>query len=663
MDYLYNDNFTLETSDIKDAHLQEILDKISEVTGIDKATYEKQIGEYIQQTTEKLKTRKFSKDATLNLAESQVFFLLEEVMTNPNYKEKFSEVFEPEKLFTISHFSRLWRCVLGANREFSPLTNGFENRTVRPVAYVVPDQLFGIEDENLKAEAAKCETAFCTTKALMVFNKEFCQRLCLFASIKKPKNKPKFYESNGGRVPDHYCYIEFLMIHELMHYSAGDHFFAKDMVDYISKKYPKLAGNAHNVINIVGDYANNWTILRMGKPQLPVGLFSAQVNMSKQKTYNELIDVVCAEMETMDDDDINDVMNELSKAGDEHMENDKNERLDDNNKGGSNQPNPKKEPESSDGSGGSDGGDAEGSESSDGSGGSDLFSNRTEGAKKNEKIASETDNELQKAVIRSPSDSSSGSESGDNATKEKGYFPTPVAKINPIGWRLILTKLVPTGEGEEYETYSRPSRQMASMMASIALTGQGAIKRGIRQGDPIKKSLMFVIDNSGSVSDSVSAMYRHITNLLANYHRGLENIYIIKFDTNWNLYEIFMERGNIRYKKIVDEKSVFTGKAMYADNKTLYAKELLTTSSSEDSIFSKSMYEFIAKMLKTRDMNVMVFTDSDLYEDETYKEFTKLAKQKYKRQVGIFYSTKDDFERMTKWHGYFNRLITFVKAD
>ena len=60
-------------------------------------------------------------------------------------------------------------------------------------------------------------TAAATPKGEFLFNKKFMQELMDFAMVEGLHPKGKKYVSNGGNIPDCYAYIEFLIIHELLH--------------------------------------------------------------------------------------------------------------------------------------------------------------------------------------------------------------------------------------------------------------------------------------------------------------------------------------------------------------------------------------------------------------------------------------------------------------
>jgi len=232
-------------------------------------------------------------------------------------------ILEPKKeLLTRNTFYDLTQYVLGENSQFFPLRNPFEKKAVRPFFFITPDHLPSIKDPALKSAAKNnCKTAFCTPNAEMVFSRKFSESLALNALLNKAKPKSKKYKSNGGDIPDHYCYLEFVIMHELLHFSSGDHFYTKGMVARIKKKYPKIAGSAHKILNYVGDYINNWQLAKSGYEQLPLGLFSEKINYDKFNTYEEMVDYVAEEFQKMADKEREKMQDKMDQNMDDHVDN------------------------------------------------------------------------------------------------------------------------------------------------------------------------------------------------------------------------------------------------------------------------------------------------------------------------------------------------------
>jgi hypothetical protein len=109
-----------------------------------------------------------------------------------------------------------------------------------------------------------------------------------WAFLKGIKPKQIKYQNNGGKIPPEYAYIEFLLMHEYLHYSEADFYYHRIIPKANSK-----------IINYVGDFRSNYLLVKSGYEQLPMGLFNDKINYDRQKTYREMYDVVKGEFDKM----------------------------------------------------------------------------------------------------------------------------------------------------------------------------------------------------------------------------------------------------------------------------------------------------------------------------------------------------------------------------
>jgi hypothetical protein len=172
-------------------------------------------------------------------------------------------------------------------------------RLYEPAIYLIPDpkhpELDGIE------------RAAASPKGEFYFEIEFMQDLMTFAHIKGVVPKGKKYVSNGGDTPDEYCWIEFLIIHEFLHYTYADFHYAQEI--------PK-ANN--RIINWVGDFRSNYMLVKSGYEQLPDGLFSDDINYDRQTTYKQMYNLVVSEFNNLNKDEQQMVEQELNEKTDDH---------------------------------------------------------------------------------------------------------------------------------------------------------------------------------------------------------------------------------------------------------------------------------------------------------------------------------------------------------
>lgn len=134
------------------------------------------------------------------------------------------------------------------------------------------------------------KTAAATANGDFIFDKNFMQNLLNYGAVIGVKPKGAKYESNGGVIPDPYCYIEFLILHEVFHYIFGDF--------SMGSRFKQYLPIAHNWAS---DFRSNYFLVKNGYEQLPIGLFSDDLNFDREITssYQKLIKVVHDEMQKL----------------------------------------------------------------------------------------------------------------------------------------------------------------------------------------------------------------------------------------------------------------------------------------------------------------------------------------------------------------------------
>lgn len=133
-------------------------------------------------------------------------------------------------------------------------------------------------------------TAACTANGDFIFDKNFMQQLLNYGSAIDVKPQGAKYISNGGVIPDEYCYIEFLILHEVFHYIFGDF--------KSGSRYSQYLPISHNWAS---DFRSNYFLVKNGYEQLPIGLFSDDLNFDREQTssYEKLIRAVNDEMKKL----------------------------------------------------------------------------------------------------------------------------------------------------------------------------------------------------------------------------------------------------------------------------------------------------------------------------------------------------------------------------
>lgn len=269
---------SFRSSTAADQHIRKIIAKISQDSGVPEELIDEFLENDIGRLKEVQKYSPFLFDTLLkNAAESAVFTLINrsEHLKNMKWEDvKFDPniMFKLIKLIQLDHKSWFDKG-LRAPRSYKRINS------IRPI--FVPSN----NPEYKKFNSVS--TAAATAAGEFIFNVAFMQRLLNYGHAINLEAKGKKYVSQGGTIPDPYSYIEFLVIHELMHYAWGD--FAA------GKKYKQYHHTAHNWAS---DFRSNYTLVKNGYTQLPMGLFSDDINLDRPETdrYSKLIKFTNDEM-------------------------------------------------------------------------------------------------------------------------------------------------------------------------------------------------------------------------------------------------------------------------------------------------------------------------------------------------------------------------------
>lgn len=214
-----------------------------------------------------------------NIYESELFSMFEKLNIPVENVPPFSKI----------TFRKLTEFIRGEHNRFFPLRNFIEKRPHANPAYYYTDDPH--DPDTKKSKWGSVKTAAATPNGEFIFNIPFCQKLMDWAHLKGVKPKGRKYTTFGGPIPDEYCYIEFLIMHEYMHYSEADFYYQQ----IIPKANPKI-------INYVGDFRSNYLLVKSGYEQLPIGLFCDKINYDRQSAYIDMYNIVKAEMEQLPQD-------------------------------------------------------------------------------------------------------------------------------------------------------------------------------------------------------------------------------------------------------------------------------------------------------------------------------------------------------------------------
>lgn len=262
------------TSNLADAHIAKLIQDAAKKTGEDPKAILAVIKDKISEIGKFKKYSPILYDTIAKDAVSQAAFeLMDHADVEPSKRETFS----------VPTFFKLVKMVEMEHEQFFPLrAPGEINYIFHITPILVPSE---------KPELAKFNqvtTAAASADGEFIFNVPFMQKLMDWAAIEDLKPRGRKYKSNGGPIPDQYAYIEFLIMHEFLHYSFGDFSHGKRLKQY-----------SPQIHNWAADFRSNYMLVKNGYDQLPIGLFSDHINYDRQGRYDDMVKLVAQEMDKL----------------------------------------------------------------------------------------------------------------------------------------------------------------------------------------------------------------------------------------------------------------------------------------------------------------------------------------------------------------------------
>lgn len=261
-------------SAVSDTHIANIVKKVATDTGVSEQDLMQQISDKIEKLKEIGQYSNILYSTMLqNAAEDGAF----EIIRTSKFPVK-----KEEHTLNFKIFKQLIRLVQAENPAFFPLQSPDGLQIINDI---LPIMVPSIKDEYKKFNPVT--TAAISNKGDFIFNKDFLESLLYYGAAVDVKPQGKKYISNGGTIPDNYCYIEFIIMHEILHWAYGD-FFA-------GKRFKQYSPIAHN---IGSDLRSNYLLVKNGYEQLPIGFFSDEINFDRPETssYQKLMAVVDKEL-------------------------------------------------------------------------------------------------------------------------------------------------------------------------------------------------------------------------------------------------------------------------------------------------------------------------------------------------------------------------------
>lgn len=483
-------------------------------------------------------------------------------------------------------FMKLMQSIRADHDDFFPL-RGFVDR--RPLMNI--NWVFTPSASNTKYNDVP--TACATPTGSFVFNKTFMQCLLDYAHLKQIKPAGAKYVSNGGDIPDEYAYVEFLIIHELMHYSNDDF--------YYQRIIPKANSQ---IINWVGDFRTNYLLVKSGYEQLPIGLYNDHINYDRQTEYIEMYRKVKEEFDKLKPEDQGKVSQAMDGQSDDHDPG-------------------QQEGEEADIQGTPDVKDI------------DANAKRIKDDMEKGKESTERKKETGQSEMPADEKGQPGGK-GPNGSHEIDY-----SKIQPtFNWRTLIKRFVATAIPRPLETYAKPHRRSATGASMMQQTGSSAIKPGEKLSDHADVNLAFVIDSSGSMSSAIGTVYANVASLLKQPVFAKSDFLVMRFSGDYDIHKGNFARNKAAKIATVDEKP-------RAYNTTV--QSVFTTHFGAGTDFSGECVNQIATAMKLG-YNVMIFSDSDILASSNLKGLMALIKQA-PQKVFVIFDSRDTYIRARQTPG------------
>lgn len=503
------------------------------------------------------------------------------------------EVKTAPKFETIT-FNKLVDLIRAESRSFFPLRNMVDFHIIHHPAFTIVGD--GI-NKKLEERYGDIDTAAATADGTFIFNSKFCQALLDFAHLKGIKASPtsrfgKKYVSQGGKIPDEWEYIEFLIRHEIMHYTYSD-FHYQDVIPDASAK----------LINWVGDFRSNHRLVHQGFNQLPMGLFSSYINFHKQSSYQEMYNLVKSEFDKLKDECKQELGDEFNSQTDNHTE------LDKKKDGERKVVDRKITPEDID--------------------------------KWSKKKTGEQDADLAAPpdyTQKPPENRQVGQ--GKGANHELDY-----SSVSPrYKWDALLKKMVGETSYVIDQTYQKVSRRAIGTMQQVIARGRGAVKPGETKNPNRKKiKLAVIVDSSGSMSYVIQTVMSNLDKLLVQ-RKGITGVhdefYLFIFSGDYDIYEC-SPGSNRRAKHITDVDKNTPG-----PSGVLRLPEVLAAHKAGGTVFSSDLATQIKK-LAARGYNCLIVSDGDMLYGDNFTNFKKLY-EGHRKNVWLLLDSKDTFTSFVK---------------
>lgn len=498
----------------------------------------------------------------------------------------------PGPTFSERVFMKLQRTIASEHDEFWPLRSYIEKRPLQPKWQFVT---LPMSDEQ------GITTAAATPGGSFIFNTVFMQKLMDYSFLKKVHPKGRKYTSNGGDIPDEYAYIEFLIMHELMHYSNDDFY------------YQKVIPNADpEIINWVGDFRSNYLLVKSGYEQLPIGLFNDGINYDRQKSYIDMYKLVEEEFNRLSGPLKQQIIKKMSEMSDNHKP-----------------------------------GQAEGaaSDAKPGDITPGQIDDKAERTKSQmEKAKDQTATEAKNSEPKPATGGGAAQRGRDGSASEVDW-----SKVRPsFDWRTLVKRFLSTAKPRMEDTYSKPARRSVSQMDIARQLGSAAVKPGERTGDITNSKLGFVFDASGSMHGIIGTVFANAVNLLKTPAFKSSQTIVIRFSSDFSIFKVMFGHGKAAKVGSIKDK---------VTNWNLPTTAVFNMGEFGGTSFNADLATKIIEGLKDK-WNMIFFLDSDILGAGNIENMLRVIKSA-PAQVFIVFDGASTYQQFRKQTGIATPNITY----
>ena len=565
-----------KSSTLQDRHIRDIIDAASARTGIPAAKIEAKISEQVAEIEGFKKYSYLLYDtAARNAVETAAFDLIKNAAEHPGFGGA-----NGRTTFSVGTFNRLVRMVEQENHRFFPHRAPGEANYIwhiDPILVPNPDPKFS------KFEGVK--TAAATANGEFIFNVPFMQQLMDFATAEGLRPKGKKYAANGGPIPDAYAYIEFLIMHEFLHYSEGDFTAFKRMPQY-----------SHKIHNYASDFRSNYLLVKSGYDQLPLGLFSDHLNYDRQGSYGSLVKLVDEEMRKLPKP-MQDAFEKISGMDE-----------------------PVGKQDEAGGERGETGGEQAGTGGSSPVDQDDVHGDIEDKLGERKETSGKPGDDAEARASRSGSGTGSGPRPGAAGMDDLRGREDAMAGIRPtMNWKSILAKMVRSTASVPDTSYSKPARRSLTGLPVAAARGAMAVTPGEKMLDEQQNKICLVLDTSGSMDFVIPRVLVECQRLLATVGRANLPIAVAFFAGSHQWYQVNL--GNDTYARVNGPEDL--SKKMAKNQQKKNWKSLLSSAGSGGTELSDKLVADI-NTLAAQGWNIVLFSDSDLLSGRNWNGLQEL---------------------------------------